>query len=332
MKGPVISIIVPIYKVEKYLLRCLNSIAAQTYTDFEAILIDDGSPDRCGEICDEYTIKDARFHVIHQENGGLSAARNTGLNNCRGQYIMFVDSDDYLRIDMCEQLMSAIKMTNADIAVCGFWVEEETGRSRRGIGPSCTEIISGKDTVIRYFSGSGSTYLANIWNKLYDKQIFEKHPMIRFPVGLKHEDEFTSYKLLYRAKKVALINNNLYYYVQRSDSIMHTLSIDSMMARKACLMEYYRWAEEEAPDMKKLIEYAGIRIFNGFVWSYVQYGRPSELKAVVNELNVFILGQTKDFWKNPYVNVKQLKNFLLMKAGLLTASKVIGRCFKRQRK
>ena len=328
MKGSVISIIVPVCKVEKYLRRCLDSIAEQTYTHFEVILVDDGSPDHCGEICDEYARQDARFRVIHQDNGGPSAARNTGLNNCCGQYVMFVDSDDYLQTDMCERLMSEIKMTNADIAVCGFWVEEAAGSSR-SVGPDYTETISGKESVIRYFSGNGSTYLAIVWNKLYDKQIFNRHPVIRFPVGLKHEDEFTSYKLLYRAKRVALINNNLYHYIQRNGSIMHTLSIDSMMARKACLIEYYRWAEEEAPDMRKLIEYAGIRIFNGFVWSYVKFGKPEELHTAVNELNRFILRETTQFWKNPYVTLKQFKNFILMKMGLLIASKTIGTFFKR---
>lgn len=320
MKGPVISVIVPVYKVEKYLRRCLDSITEQTYTNLEVILVDDGSPDRCGEICDEYAAKDVRFLVIHTRNGGVGVARNIGLSKCHGKYIMFVDSDDYLEPNMCEMLLDAIKKNNSCIAVCGFFVDDESGK-RRIVGPSQYTSLSGKESVIKYFSGSGSTYLVNVWNKLYDKRIFDKNSILRFPSDMRYEDEFISYKILYHASKIVFIRPALYHYVQHAESFMHTLNLDDMMARRTCLMEYYRWAKEEAPDMRDLIEYAGIRIFNGFVWSYVQYGEPESLRTMVHELNQFILGQTHHFLKNPYKNLKSIKNYYLMKWGLFIAIK-----------
>lgn len=272
MNQPLVTIIVPVYKVEKYLRRCLDSIAAQTYTNFEAILVDDGSPDRCGEICDEYAAKDTRFRVIHQKMG-VGLARNMGLKNYHGNYIMFVDSDDYLECNMCEELLAAIRKENSDIAVCGFFIDEDGGSSKNR-GPAQTEVLSGKNSVIRYFAGNGTNYLAVVWNKLYDKKVFDENHKIQFPVGMRYEDEFVSYKLLYHANQVVFITVPLYHYVQHAESFMHTLGVGDMMARKTCLMEYYRWAEEEAPDMKKLIEYAGIRIFTDLYGVMYNMGDP----------------------------------------------------------
>ena len=123
---PELSIIVPVYKVEKYLPKCLDSILAQTFTDFELILIDDGSPDRCGDICDEYAAKDDRLIVIHQENKGVSAARNAGLDIARGEYIGFVDSDDWIEPEMYETMLATAKESEAEIVACGANHSDET--------------------------------------------------------------------------------------------------------------------------------------------------------------------------------------------------------------
>ncbi|MBR1540013.1 MAG: glycosyltransferase [Clostridia bacterium] len=126
MEEELISIIVPVYKVEKYLDKCINSIVSQTYKNLEVILVDDGSPDSCGKMCDEWTQKDTRIKVIHKENGGLSDARNFGLDCAKGKYIQFVDSDDYIEKDMIEFLYKNLKENNADISICSnYMVDEE---------------------------------------------------------------------------------------------------------------------------------------------------------------------------------------------------------------
>lgn len=126
---PIISVIVPVYNVEKYLPRCIDSILAQTFTDFELILVDDGSPDNCGAICDEYAAKDKRVRVIHKSNGGVSSARNAGLDAASGEYVTFVDSDDYIAEDRLKQMHSSIFESKADIAVAGFRFVDEIGRA-----------------------------------------------------------------------------------------------------------------------------------------------------------------------------------------------------------
>lgn len=310
-----VTIIVPVYKVEPYLRACLDSIRSQTYSNFEAILIDDGSPDQCGAICDAYAERDPRFCVIHQKNAGVSVARNVGIDQSHGGYIMFVDGDDYISADMCEQLVTALEMSQADIAICGFWVIEADKKWRVGIEQK--RIISGKEAVIQYFAGSGANDLSTIWNKLYKRSIFNKKPALRFPVKEFYEDEFLSYKLLYRAERVVQIEKPLYYYRQRMNSAMHTISWERMESRMRCIMEYYRWTEECAPEMRQLIEYAAVRIFNGFVWSFVENQQFRDFKPVVIEMNREILSRTHHLWNNPYINWKTYKNYLLMELGII---------------
>lgn len=215
MQGPLVSIIIPVYKVEPYLRRCLDSIVDQTYTNLEIILVDDGSPDNCPQICDEYAIKDSRIVVIHKENGGLSDARNAGLDICRGEYVSFVDSDDYVHEKYIETLINMAVNENADIAI---------GEHKKIYG----ELQQLKTTTADKFSISSQIALnilfqrKNIsfifsWGKLYKKNLFEE---VKFPQGKFHEDEFTSYIILSKCKKISYINSILYYYQQRKDSIM----------------------------------------------------------------------------------------------------------------
>lgn len=310
-----VSIIVPIYKVESYLQQCLDSISSQTYRNFEAILVDDGSPDQCGVICDAYAEKDSRFCVIHQKNAGVSAARNIGIDQCHGEYIMFVDGDDYISTTMCKRLVTALEMSQADIAICGFWVMG-LGQ-KRSVGMARKHVISGKEAVIQYFAGSGANDLSTVWNKLYRRSIFNRKPALRFPVKELYEDEFLSYKLLYRAEKIVQVSEPLYYYRQRINSAMHTISWKQMESRMRCIMEYYRWAEECAPEMRNLIEYAAVRIFNGFVWSFVKNPEFENFKPIVARMNQEILMRTHHLHKNPYINLRTYKNYLLMKMGII---------------
>lgn len=214
-----ISIIVPIYNVEKYLEKCLESILGQTFKDFELILVDDGSPDNCGSICDRYLKLDSRVKVIHKENGGLSSARNAGLDIAIGEYVGFVDSDDWIDTNMYEILYSMAKETDADIIQCKFKELYNENNINIKINTSKFKLIDkfeALNNLIDY--GEMHVQMVVAWNKLYKKNLFDE---IRFPNGKIHEDEFTTYKLLYKSKKVALIGNELYYYRQTPNSIMN---------------------------------------------------------------------------------------------------------------
>lgn len=214
-----ISIIVPVYNVEKYLPRCIDSILAQTYKNIEVILVDDGSPDKCGAICDEYAKKDKCIKVIHKKNGGLSDARNAGINAAMGEYIGFVDSDDYIVPDMYEKLYNAIVKTNSDIAISNFLYVDEMGNEigQNNNLPIYDDVLSGRQILGEKMVEDKFWYWVVAWNKLYKKSIFDD---IRYPIGKIHEDEFIIHSIYAKVDQVACVPDALIYYVQRSDSIM----------------------------------------------------------------------------------------------------------------
>lgn len=212
---PKISVIVPVYKVEPYLGKCLDSIIGQTYHILEIILIDDGSPDRCGEICDEYAAKDPRIHVIHQQNAGLSAARNAGLDIASGDYIMFVDSDDWVEKNTCETVLMIAQQQQADIVCYGYNEVSSSGKILKSL-----KGISGEIDKVEILNGiiSGRSFLRDYsWNKFCYRKLFDD---VRFPVGRLYEDIGTTYKLLHHAKKVWMVETVLYNYVSRDGSIV----------------------------------------------------------------------------------------------------------------
>ena len=208
-----ISIIVPIYKVEPYLRRCLDSIVNQTYTNLEIVLVDDGSPDACPQICDEYAAKDNRIVVIHQKNGGLSDARNAGLEICKGDYISFVDSDDWIESDYISTLFSLIEANQAEIAV-GNFQRFSLNNDHFPKEHLVTETLTSDKILEKILFQKNSYTIA--WGKLFKKDLFND---IRFPVGKIHEDEYTGYKPYCYAKKISCTSKILYHYLIRSDSI-----------------------------------------------------------------------------------------------------------------
>ncbi|MFJ8064764.1 glycosyltransferase family 2 protein [Psychrobacillus sp. NPDC096426] len=211
----VITIIVPVYKVEDYLHRCVDSILNQTYKRLEIILVNDGSPDSCGKICDEYAMLDERVKVIHKKNGGLSDARNAGIDIAQGEYISFVDSDDWIDENYIEKLYQLLVNTNSDISVCNFI---RTSTEKVHVDNSKEEIYeySNIEALEQLYEKFG-VQMVTAWGKLYIRELFKD---IRFPVGKIHEDEFTTYKLMYKAEKVVLTTAQLLFYWQREDSIM----------------------------------------------------------------------------------------------------------------
>ena len=210
-----ISIIVPVYNVEKYICKCIDSILNQTFTDFELIRIDDGSTDKSGKICDEYKKKDSRIKVIHKKNEGLSSARNIGLDIAQGKYIGFVDSDDYIDENMYEVLYKDIRNNNSDISMCEYDFIydnnqiEEFNDEKYIINYSNYEALS-------LFYTSKYMFFVVAWNKLYKKEIFKD---IRYPVGKINEDGFIAHKIIFNCKKITYNSEKLYHYYQSNNSI-----------------------------------------------------------------------------------------------------------------
>jgi len=210
MKNTLISIIVPVYKVEQYIHTCVDSVLNQTYTHWELILVDDGSPDNCPAICDAYAVKDKRIRVIHKRNGGVASARNMALDNFQGDYVAFLDSDDFWHTSYLEALLNLSQKHDADIAQCNFI------KSNDKVFP-----ILKDSNKIGIFDGH-SVFLRGyakivLWAKLYKAYLFEE---IRMPEGKFFEDDFTTWKWYYKAKKIVVSNVVLYYYTQNAESTM----------------------------------------------------------------------------------------------------------------
>lgn len=208
---PLISVIVPVYKVEKYIRKCVDSILAQTFTDFELFLVDDGSPDNCGKICDEYAKKDDRIIVIHKENGGLSEARNVAIDRATGDYLTFIDSDDYVTENHLKTLYSALLSTDSDIALSNITSFDEAGYNDLYKPTEEIKTLDGRDV----FS---TINRPNACAKLFKTRIYDT---IRFPVGRLYEDVFVWHDVLAKAKRVVFTGVNSYFYYFRNNSIMH---------------------------------------------------------------------------------------------------------------
>ena len=234
-ESELISVIVPVYKVELYLEKCIQSIQSQTYQNLEIILVDDGSPDACPSICDKYAKTDKRICVIHQENGGLSNARNTGLNAAHGDYIAFVDSDDYIHPEMLNTLYRIKKDTHSDIAACKYaYVSTKSGPINTTISSPPSIKIYENDAILYEFFTFNSTFSAVVWNKLYDKTLLNN---LRFPINTKHEDEYLSHKVLLKAKRLTYVDEVLYYYLQRANSIMSSYNLQMYFDKYNSLSE-----------------------------------------------------------------------------------------------
>lgn len=239
-----ITIIVPIYKVENYINKCVDSILAQTHQNLEIILVDDGSPDRCPKICDDYCRRDKRVRCIHKKNGGLSDARNAGLDVATGDYIMFVDGDDYIVSNMIEKMHSALVEADADISICNFCYVDPDGKydyaeENKNL-PVRDEVIQAGDVLKIKLKEDKSWYWVIACCKLYKKSIFDG---LRFIVGKLHEDEFLLHEVFLNAGKVACLSDKFYFYQQRKDSIMGNRvncrrldSVEALLTRCDALM------------------------------------------------------------------------------------------------
>lgn len=240
-----VSIIVPVYNTKDYLPCCLDSILHQTYKNLEILLIDDGSTDGSGGICDKYAASDGRIQVLHQRNGGLSDARNQGLGLARGEYIAFVDSDDYIHERYIELLLEGCVRGGCEVGIVRYQ-KVFFNHCRQDVGdPVQMECVTGIQASLRMYEDSYSIMTATAWGKIFQKRLFNG---IRFPMGRIYEDEAVTYKLLYDAEKVVYIDAVLYYYRQNWNGIMlsgysarHLQYFDAMQER----LEFYRRKQEQ---------------------------------------------------------------------------------------
>lgn len=246
----IISVIIPVYNVERYLARCIESVQKQTYRHLEIILVDDGSTDHSMEICDQFAEKDSRIKVIHKKNGGLSSARNVGLELSRGEYIFFVDSDDYIDGEAFCTLIEQIKLFDADIAMCQYLKVDENGKALEKETSSVEKVklLTGKQLLIQNSIGSEKTPVV-VWNKLYKREIFKQ---LRFDEGKQHEDEFIFHKICFQCDTIVSIQKNLYFYTQRENSIMGKgISSQSVDALEAYLRRILSIHNIEEPEIQR---------------------------------------------------------------------------------
>lgn len=316
-----ISVIIPIYRVEDFLPQCLDSVINQTHQNLEIILVDDGSPDSCPLICDDYAGKDDRIKVIHQHNGGLSAARNTGKNAATGDFIAFVDSDDLVSVDFCEKLLTAAIKNNAEIVECNY-LKFKTEKEINAVpNNSNTESqIYDTQNALRLLMQEHLKQV--VWNKLYRIGVLKN---IQFPEGSINEDEFWTYKVFGNSNIIIKIPDVLYFYRQQEESIMgrsyHIKRLDGLEA----LEERIGYMKMNFPELENL----AIKVFcTASLWHYQKINQYHEIdsekifrKKIVrrvkkyDKLSFFIRWKPKEvFWYQFFVTspnfCTKLRNYI----------------------
>ncbi|MDY4079527.1 MAG: glycosyltransferase [Clostridium sp.] len=299
-----VSIIVPIYNVEKYLSKCIDSIINQTFKEFELILVDDGSPDLCGEICDKYAKNDSRIVVIHKKNEGVSKARNEGIKVAKGNYIMFVDSDDYLENSMLEVMYSEITNELADIVVCGTNDINLEGKKNNAENIYDKMILNNVDA-LKYLLYE-RPYNAVCWGKLYKRNLFNKY---KFNEKTKiAEDLELLYKIFFITKKVVYIPNRLYNWLMRSDSATNQKFNEAWNNEITICEKIIKFTEKKCPEVRDFAIKRYVRINLYCINQVIRYsGINEDFLKLKNNLKKYNL---KD---NSIISNKiKLKVFLLI--------------------
>ncbi len=294
-----ISVIVPVYNVEKYLGRCVDSILAQTYKNIEIILVDDGSTDGSGKICDEYGEKFPQIKVVHQENQGLGGARNTGLLHATGEYVGFIDSDDWIAEETYETLLGALQENGCEVAACGRVIADGEGKEKQVFCADEPTLLEGEQIIARYLMQEGMNMSA--CDKLFKRELFEG---ITFPLYYVSEDVLPIYRLLKKTKRLILTGKPFYYYFTRPNSLSR--NTDAFTDRK---MGQYLYAKQVAEDVKKcyssLAAEAEFYLYDAMIiiWRKMRATKykGEERKTLLQEFKK----NKKAIWKNDKVYVRQ---------------------------
>lgn len=301
MKAQNISVVVPVYNIAKYLPKCIESIIKQTYNAIEILLINDGSTDESGKICDEYAQKDDRIKVIHQNNQGISATRNVGIKASTCDYIVFIDSDDYINEDYIETLYNCIKKTNSDVASVNYNVVNSDGTisfdGSKEVNLKENEIVTleGTDIIKEYLS---QKIIKNfVWNKIYKKDI-----ICEFKVGITYEDIAFTLEVLSKAKKVTFINKSCYNYVRRDNSLTATISEKNLYDFGKAIEDRYKVVKKNFKDLESYNIYAFLESALALSTKYVITERKYKTveKKVFKFINIllnYIKDNEEEFFK-----------------------------------
>lgn len=304
-----ISIIVPVYNVEEFLEDCVESIINQTYKDLEVILVDDGSPDECPKICDELAKKDKRIKVIHKENGGLSSARNAGLNIMTGDYVMFVDSDDSIHSQTCEILINNLEKNDADISMATYRnVFGLKGLKERKYDKTKLKVKSYEhNEVFDLIFNKKIPMIMVAWMKLYKKEIFND---LRFENGKLHEDEFIIHKTFYLCKKLVFTNIPLYNYLQRQNSIIKSSFNVKRLHILEALEDRIKFVKENKPQYEEdaILQYMKVCILCYYRAKWANFDI-SILEDIKNKISSYYKKGYKNlvvqmFYKHPKIMEK----------------------------
>lgn len=244
-----ICVVVPIYNVDRYLVRCLDSIINQTYKNLQIILVDDGSTDKSSKICDEYEKKDNRIEVIHKKNGGLSSARNKGIESCKGKYICFIDSDDYIENDMIEYLYNLIKKYSAEISICNMKKFTDNYNIKNHNQKERIVELKKQDALRKMINLNEIIY-PNAMNKLYLYELFESGKIV-YPINRLYEDMLVTAQLFGKAKKIVSSNMDKYYYYMREESISNSEYTEKELDHITMSEELLSYIDNYFPELNK---------------------------------------------------------------------------------
>ncbi len=293
---PLVSVVIPVYNIEEYVGKCLESVCGQSYDAIEIIVVDDGSIDGSGKICDKFAKKDSRVKVYHTENGGLSKARNFGIFKARGEFVALIDGDDYIKKSYVADMVKGLD-EEVDVVVCGY----NTVLPRE-------ETVSGRKAAVRLLVEQENLEMV-AWNKLYAKELFKD---IHYPEGKNHEDALTTYKLLAQARKVKYVSKSLYVYVTREGSIMNMVKIlERLQAREDAAAEAVKYFAKD----KKLKQAAEIALLTA-KYAFVDAVLRGEIdEKYYTENRKWILAHKKEYINNKYMT-KKLKTYNFMVSGV----------------
>lgn len=327
MEYPLISVIVPVYKVEQYLPKCVASLQAQDYPNIEILLVDDGSPDTCGEMCDGFAASDSRIRAIHKINGGLGSARNAGIENARGEYLSFIDSDDWIDSDSYTKLFGLICKYGAQMAFAGRYdYYEATGYEKQGLCPQTEEAVSGEEAARRIFTWNHVDTAA--WDKLYHRSLFET---LRYPERVTQEDFPVTYRTALLCKTCAMGSFSFYHYRHRAGSITQSPFSRRDFGQLRAAQAIVPYISENHPSLKPAADYL---LGHSLCWTaqsiaVADEATREEFKQDYPELCRQLRRQLPLILRNPYFSSVQKRDCVLLAFGLYRLPRTIYHFFKK---
>lgn len=300
---PKISVIIPIYNVENYLEKCIESVINQTYKNLEIILVNDGSTDGCKEICDRYKASDKRIKVIHKKNGGISDARNWGIDNATGDYVAFLDSDDWIDLGLYENLYNNIIKEKCDISMCNY---KRTYDNKSNLKHSDKKVIYTNHEILKELYTDKQILIVVVWNKLFKKELFNS---FRFPVGKIHEDEYLIPSVLYKANKIVYLEKELIYYRITPNSIMNSKFNENRLFYLDILdMRNTFYEDNKLWKLRKLNSYCQIDVLMDYYFRIKRIESNNKNKLLF-KIKIYLLNVIKK--SNKYINKKDILRIII---------------------